>query len=80
MSRSNLVATFLDFCAFCTSTVAVCISTCSSEDSKVCSVTCSSGDRKVCYVATVADKGSVTKCATSEDFSNGNFLMHRLLW
>ena len=28
---------------------------------------------KVCSVATVADEGSVTECAVSEDFSTGNF-------
>ena len=59
---------FLDFCNFSTSTVAVFIGTCSSEDSKVCSV------------ATVADDGSLTECAISEDFSTGNFLMQGLLW
>ena len=57
------MVTLLDFCKFSSSTVAVCVSTCSSEDSRVCSV------------VTVADKGSVTECADSEDFSTGNFTM-----
>ena len=58
---------FLDFCRSSTSAVAVCISTCSSEASKVFSG------------LTVVDKGSVTFVPVFAGFSLANLLMQRLL-